>query len=103
MASSKVFNSDFAAPLPEHDPAAAPAPSSTPPADTPDLQRRINEALARAQDARRALNLMVTILDSLPVGLAVQSDDANTLFTNGTAAAFFGATPVSSSARSEES
>jgi cyclic di-GMP phosphodiesterase Gmr len=103
MANSKVFNSDFAAPLPEQEPAAAPAPPSTPSADTPDLQRRINEALAREQDARRALNLMVTILDALPVGLTVQSDDGKTLFTNDTAAAFFGATPVSSSARAEES
>ncbi len=101
MASSKVFVSDSAAPLPEHEPAGTPAPSSTPPTETPDLERRLNETLTREQDARRALNLMVTILDALPVGLTVQSGDGETLFTNDTAAEFFGATPVPSSARSE--
>ena len=101
MASSKVFDSVSAALLPEHEPAATPAPFSTPPTESLDLQRRLNEALGREQDARRALNLMVTILDALPVGLTVQSGDGNTLFTNDTAAAFFGATPVPGSARSE--
>ncbi len=72
-----------------------------PPTEPPDLLRRLDEALAREHAARRALDLMVTILDALPVGLTVQSDDGRTLFTNETAAAFFAATPLSAAARSE--
>ena len=73
MASSKVFNSDFAAPLPERDPAAAPAPSSTPPADTPDLQGRLNEALAREPEGRIFCVLLfpqlrwLTLADVFPI------------------------------------
>jgi c-di-GMP phosphodiesterase Gmr len=102
MASSEVADLDSASPLPECEQTPPLAPSSMPPAETPDLQRRLDEALVREQDARRALNLMVAILDELPVGLTVQSNDGKTLFTNGTAAEFFGAAPVSSSARSAQ-
>ena len=56
-----------------------------------DLQHRLTQAQQREQDTRRALNLLVNIVDELPVGLAVQSQDGKTLFTNGTAGAFFGA------------
>jgi len=103
MASSEVIDLDCPTPLPECESTSLLAPSSTPPTETPDLQRQLDQALLREQHARRALNLMVTILDALPVGLTVQSDNGKTLFTNDTAAKFFGATPVSTDAHSEES
>jgi len=102
MASNEAIELDSVSPLPDDEPTPPLAPASTLPGETPDLQRRLDEALTREQDARRALNLMVTILDELPVGLTVQSGDGKTLFTNGTAAEFFGATPVSPPERSLE-
>ncbi|HUC50572.1 MAG TPA: EAL domain-containing protein [Xanthobacteraceae bacterium] len=101
MTDSDVIDTDSAAALPECEQTPPLAPPSAPPAEMPDLQRRLDEALARERDARRALNLMVTILDKLPVGLTVQSNDGKTLFTNDTAADFFGATPVSSGEQSK--
>ena len=97
MANSEAVDLDSPAPLQECEQVAPLAPSLESPAEAPDLQRLLDEALMREQNARRALNLMVTILDELPVGLTVQSDDGKTLFTNGTAAEFFGATPVAKS------
>jgi c-di-GMP phosphodiesterase Gmr len=108
MADSEVSDLDSAAAAPECEetPPLAPtiAPSTGPETavEPSDLQHRLEAAIAREQDARRALNLMVTILDELPVALTVQSGDGTTLFTNDTAAAFFGATPVASSAQSDD-
>jgi len=110
MADSEVgdFDSAAAAPECEEKPPLAPpiAPSTEalpePAAEPSDLQHRLDAAIARERDARRALNLMVTILDELPVALTVQSGDGTTLFTNDTAAEFFGATPVASGAQSDD-
>jgi diguanylate cyclase (GGDEF)-like protein len=102
MADSEVSDLDSAAAAPkcEETPAPPIAPSAEVPAEmaaeSSELQQRLEAAIAREQEARRALNLMVTILDELPVALTVQSGDGKTLFTNDTAAAFFGATPVES-------
>jgi hypothetical protein len=39
----------------------------------------VEAAQQREQDARRALNLLISIMDELPVGLTVQSDDGGEL------------------------
>ena len=85
-------------------PALAPSavPPDTAPDATPDTQRLLEDAQQREQDARRALNLLISIMDELPVGLTVQSGDGETLFTNGTAGEFFGTAPTSGATRSEE-
>ncbi len=97
---NEVIDVDTAASLPECEETPL-APSPAPPAQTPELQRLLEETQQREQEARRALNLLVTIIDELPVGLTVQSDDGTTLFTNGTAGQFFGATG-SATAESED-
>src|SRR5271165_6940845 len=92
------------APLPECEETPPLAPSAAafdvtsepaPDAAPPDLQSQIESAQQREQEARRALNLLISIMDELPVGLTVQSDDGKTLFTNGTAGAYFGTVPTS--------
>jgi len=89
---------DSAASLPE----CAETPALAPTAVPPDPQHLLEAAQQREQDARRALNLLISIMDELPVGLTVQSDDGKTLFTNGTAGEFFGTAPTSGVTRSEE-
>jgi c-di-GMP phosphodiesterase Gmr len=89
---------DSAASLPE----CAETPALAPTAVPPDPQHLLEAAQQREQDARRALNLLISIMDELPVGLTVQSDDGKTLFTNGTAGEFFGTTPTSGATRSDE-
>jgi cyclic di-GMP phosphodiesterase Gmr len=101
MTNSEAIDVDAAASLPECDQTPL-VPSSMPAGETQDLQRRLEEAQQREQEARRALNLLVTIVDELPVGLTVQSDDGTTLFTNGTAGQFFGAATGSDTAKSED-
>jgi diguanylate cyclase (GGDEF)-like protein len=97
---------DSAASLPECAETPALAPSAVPPEAAseaaPDPQHLLEAAQQREQDARRALNLLISIMDELPVGLTVQSDDGKTLFTNGTAGEFFGTTPTSGATRSDE-
>src|ERR1700722_365001 len=90
MANNEAIDVDAAATLPECEKTPL-APVPTPPAQTVELQRLLEAARQREEEARRALNLLVTIVDELPVGLTVQSDDGTTLFTNGTAGQFFGA------------
>ena len=103
---SEATDLDSTASLPECEETPALAPSAVPsdaaPEATPDLQRLLEAAQQREQDARRALNLLISIMDELPVGLTVQSDDGKTLFTNGTAEEFFGTAPTSGAPRSEE-
>jgi c-di-GMP phosphodiesterase Gmr len=101
MTNSEAIDVDAAASLPECDSTPL-QPSATPPGETQDLQRRLEEAQQREQETRRALNLLVTIVDELPVRLTVQSDDGKTLFTNGTAGQFFGAATGSETAKSED-
>jgi c-di-GMP phosphodiesterase Gmr len=86
MANTEQIDFAFIEALPECEPQPL-APSA---AETSDLQHLLEQTRQREQDARRALNLLVTIVDELPVGLTVQSDDGKTLFTNGTAGEFFG-------------
>jgi c-di-GMP phosphodiesterase Gmr len=103
---SEATDLDSTASLPECEetPALAPSvvPSDAAPEATPDPQHLLEAAQQREQDARRALNLLISIMDELPVGLTVQSDDGKTLFTNGTAGEFFGTAPTSGATRSEE-
>ena len=102
---SEATDLDSTASLPECEETLAPSavPSdAAPEAAASDPQHLLEAAQQREQDARRALNLLISILDELPVGLTVQSDDGKTLFTNGTAAEFFGATPTSGAPQSEE-
>ncbi len=101
MADNEAIGLPSVATLPESEPTPL-APSPPLPVETPALQRLLEETQQREQDARRALNLLVTIVDELPVGLTVQSNDGTTLFTNGTAGEFFGATTGSEAARSED-
>jgi len=98
MADNEAVDLATIATLPECEPTPL-APSSPLPAQTPELQRLLEKTQQREQDARRALNLLVTIVDELPVGLTVQSNDGKTLFTNGTAGAFFGAATGSEAAK----
>jgi|HubBroStandDraft_6_1064221.scaffolds.fasta_scaffold74942_2 c-di-GMP phosphodiesterase Gmr len=97
---------DSTASLPECEETPTLTPSAAPPdaapEATPDPQHLLEAAQQREQDARRALNLLISIMDELPVGLTVQSDDGKTLFTNGTAGEFFGTAPTSGVTRSEE-
>jgi diguanylate cyclase (GGDEF)-like protein len=102
----EAIDLDSAASLPECEetPALAPsaAPADTAPEAMPDTQRLLEDAQQREQDARRALNLLISIMDELPVGLTVQSGDGEMLFTNGTAGEFFGTAPTSGATRTEE-
>jgi diguanylate cyclase (GGDEF)-like protein len=105
---------DSTASLPECEETPALAPQAAPPdaisEASPDAapeaaadpQHLLEAAQQREQDARRALNLLISIMDELPVGLTVQSNDGKTLFTNGTAGEYFGATPTSGATRCEE-
>ena len=101
---SEATDLDSTASLPECEETLAPlaVPSDTAPEAESDPQHLLETAQQREQDARRALNLLISIMDELPVGLTVQSDDGKTLFTNGTAGEFFGTTPTSGAPRSEE-
>jgi cyclic di-GMP phosphodiesterase Gmr len=96
---SEATDSEPAASLPhcEETPPLAPTP---PASGETDLQSRLEAAQQRERDARRALNLLISIMDELPIGLTVQSQDGATLFTNGTAGEFFGTAPTSGAARS---
>ncbi|MGB6936812.1 MAG: hypothetical protein WBE14_08970 [Xanthobacteraceae bacterium] len=55
------------------------APPDAAPEAAPDPQQLVEAAQQREQDARRALNLLISIMDELPVGLTVQSDDGGEL------------------------
>src|ERR1700733_3789038 len=101
MADNEAIDLPSVATLPESEPTPL-EPSAPLPVETPAVQRLLEETQQREQEARRALNLLVTIVDELPVGLTVQSDDGTTLFTNGTAGQFFGAATGSDTAKSED-
>jgi diguanylate cyclase (GGDEF)-like protein len=66
-------------------------PLTTSPAEISQLRRQLAATKDCEQDARRALSLLVSIIDRLPVGMTVQSEDGKTLFANETAAEFSGA------------
>jgi c-di-GMP phosphodiesterase Gmr len=59
-------------------------------ATTSPLQAELEEARRNEAEARRALALLVAIVDRLPVGVTVRSEAGTTLFSNATAAEFYG-------------
>jgi c-di-GMP phosphodiesterase Gmr len=59
-------------------------------AATSPLQAELEEARRNEAEARRALALLVAIVDRLPVGVTVRSEGGATLFSNATAAEFYG-------------
>jgi diguanylate cyclase (GGDEF)-like protein len=92
MADSDQLGFAFLAALPKCDPAPlVPRAAET---DTAELQHELAKTKERERDARRALNLLVNILDELPLGLTVQAGDGRTLFTNDTAGDYFGTTDM---------
>ncbi len=70
--------------------------SENDPADeTALLRRRLEVAEQTATDARRAVGLLNAIIDSLPVGVTVQSEDGAVVLENGIAAALSNASDPS--------
>jgi diguanylate cyclase (GGDEF)-like protein len=57
-------------------------------ADAAELRTLLHESREREADSRRAVNFLYSVINQLPVGLTIQSDDGKTLFVNDTAAAF---------------
>jgi diguanylate cyclase (GGDEF)-like protein len=58
------------------------------------LKALLHHLQEREGDARRALRLLVSIVDELPVGLRVQAEDGTTIFANGAAREFYGDGPA---------
>ncbi len=54
------------------------------------MQRQLDEAKQDQKDAHRAVNFLFSILNQLPVGLTVQSEDGRPLFINEMAAEYVG-------------
>jgi len=68
------------------------AQGETAPAEAARLKALLEQARAREDEARRALAALTRIVDALPVGVTVQSEDGAPLFSNGKAVEFFGKT-----------
>ncbi len=76
--------------LPPSDEGGGPSAASTA-ADSLRFQRSIDEASANEAEARRAVALLNSVIDLLPVGVTVQSDDGTVILANRAAEAFSGA------------
>jgi c-di-GMP phosphodiesterase Gmr len=59
------------------------------------LRRRLEQTEQSANDARRAVGLLNAIIDVLPVGVTVQSEDGKVVLENGMSAKFAGANDAS--------
>jgi c-di-GMP phosphodiesterase Gmr len=61
-------------------------------AENSQLRRQLEEARQNASEARRAVNLLHSIIDLLPVGVTVQSEDGAVVLENGLSAKLCSAT-----------
>jgi c-di-GMP phosphodiesterase Gmr len=74
---------------------------SAPAGENAHLRRLLDEAKRSESDARRAVGLLNSIFNALPVGVSVQSEDGAVVFENDAAAKFSAATAASPAAIKE--
>jgi c-di-GMP phosphodiesterase Gmr len=96
MEISEQSTDDAASPSQGHEQPSDQSPLSSGQADdTVPVQRQLDEAKQDQKDAHRAVNFLFSILNQLPVGLTVQSEDGRALFINEMAAEYTGSLSAS--------